>query len=364
MWIPGFLDRRTSSVKVLFILKNRESYCDNSSYPTCKRSGLYNSARFVAEMLSKFPDVDSKVVQVIDNNCIDREVTAYRPTHVVIEALWVVPEKFAILQQLHPNVHWIVRGHSEIPFLSNEGIAIDWLLEYVKFPNVSIATNSVASLRDLRIMVSRSHPTWGPDRVARKVVNLPNYYPVPKVRVKCKRPSDILDVGCFGAIRPLKNNLIQAIAAIQFANLTGRQLRFHINGTRSEQGGNNNLKNIRALFAHTEHELIEHPWLSHSEFLELLREMDISLNVSFTESFNIVAADSVASGVPLVTSPEVHWSSSLSHASPTSSESIVAAMYRVTQSFLGDLIKRRNLFRLKRYARNVRHDWLHWINTR
>jgi hypothetical protein len=71
--------------------------------------------------------VDSTIIEVIDNNGIDREVTKYKPTHVIIEALWVIPSKFEILTKLHPNVKWIIRLHSEIPFLANEGIAMEWM---------------------------------------------------------------------------------------------------------------------------------------------------------------------------------------------------------------------------------------------
>lgn len=48
--------------------------------------------------------IESKVVVVIDNNCIDKEVTAFKPTHAIIEGLWVVPEKFDVLKKLHPTI--------------------------------------------------------------------------------------------------------------------------------------------------------------------------------------------------------------------------------------------------------------------
>ena len=35
---------------------------------------------------------------VVDNNGIDKEITEYKPTHVFIEGLWVVPEKFDVLK--------------------------------------------------------------------------------------------------------------------------------------------------------------------------------------------------------------------------------------------------------------------------
>ena len=125
-----------SHSKVLFILKYRAMYTDicfdesemySSSYKHFN-SGLLNSANQVHEMLLDH-GVESKLVQVIDNNCIDKEVHQYKPTHVIIEALWCVPEKFEILQKLHPKVKWILRLHSETPFIANEGIAMEWILK-------------------------------------------------------------------------------------------------------------------------------------------------------------------------------------------------------------------------------------------
>lgn len=67
-----------------------------------RSSGLRNSAGFVVNML-RANGVRAKLVEVTDNNDIDREVTAYRPTHVIIEALWVVSSKFEALQRRHPR---------------------------------------------------------------------------------------------------------------------------------------------------------------------------------------------------------------------------------------------------------------------
>jgi hypothetical protein len=108
--------------RVLFVLK-RHGY--GPSF------GLMNSCQFIAEALRN-RGVEAKVVEVIDNNFIDREVHQYKPTHVIIEALWVVPEKFPELLRLHPNIKWGVRIHSNMPFISGEGMAIKWLKGYLK----------------------------------------------------------------------------------------------------------------------------------------------------------------------------------------------------------------------------------------
>lgn len=152
--------------KILFILKKREESTEDYTYGVS--TGLLHSASFVKDMLVR-SDMDSKLVVVNDNNDIDREVTLYRPTHVIIEALWVVPEKFEVLRKLHPTVKWIVRIHSETPFLANEGIAMDWIFKYVDMENVYVAVNSDQFASDIKQML------WDPEKD--KIIYLPNYYP-------------------------------------------------------------------------------------------------------------------------------------------------------------------------------------------
>lgn len=318
--------------RVLFILKFRDNpkeYGWDHHHGHGLSSGLLNSAMFIKDMLT-MNGIEAKLVQVRDNNDIDREVAHYRPTVAIIEALWVVPSKFEVLHKLHPTVQWIVRGHSEISFLANEGVAMDWFTKYPNYENVSIAANSVKSLADLRAITAAVHPDWSEAKVNAKVLYLPNFYPIDKrTPVADKKPNSYLDVSCFGAIRPLKNQLIQGLAAIEYANLIGKVLRFHVNGHRTEQGGGNVLKNLRELFNATGHQLVEHHWMPHDGFLRLLSKMDMAMQVSFTESFNIVAADCTVVGLPLVISPEITWAAPEAQASPTDSADILKKMFIV-----------------------------------
>lgn len=342
--------------RILFILKQKNNYAGstNSTAP----SGLHNSAKFVSDMLSSL-GIENKLVHVIDNNCIDREVHQYQPTHVIIEALWVVPEKFEVLQRLHPSVKWIVRIHSNLPFLAGEGVALDWILKYVQQPNVSVATNAIDSLNDIRYIISQHNYPILKD----KVIYLPNYYPLNQVFTAAPKSYKELNVACFGAIRPLKNQLIQAVAAKKYADSVGRKLRFHINGTRNEQGGENNLKNIRAMFASWKDsaELVEHSWLSHDEFLTALSACDISLCVSFTETFCIVAADSILVGVPVVGSEEITWLSSFSQAHSTDSDDIAKKMSWAGSWLRGSLLKKVNRYSLEDYSEDTAKAWLSYL---
>ncbi len=315
-------------MKVLFICKRRNT-CYGISY------GLLNSAEFVSGMLGSI-GVDSKVVVVNDNNDIDREVTKMEGGHtspnppappfskgglegiskegprsiVIIEALWVVPEKFDILKQLHPNVEWIVRIHSKSSFLASEGIAMDWINRYFD-KGVRVAFNNI----DTRELFASTF--------SRDFLYLPNAYPVSDEEYYHKiTDSHVVNIGCFGALRLLKNHLQQAMSAIIFADRIGKKLLFHLNEDDTEDAENPVYKNLESLFDRGKHALVTHRWSPHDEFIEVVRQMDLGLQVSFSESYNIVAADFASNGVPIIVSRDIEWMPSWYQADPNV-ESIV-----------------------------------------
>ena len=105
--------------RVLFILKRRQDYDAKIHSALGMSTGLYNSAKFMNDMLVQ-NGIESHLEVVADYNQIDRQCWLYKPTHCIIEAIWVIPQKFRDLQRLHPNVKWIIRVHSEMPFLAEK----------------------------------------------------------------------------------------------------------------------------------------------------------------------------------------------------------------------------------------------------
>lgn len=301
-------------MRILFILKKQKfGYCGGPS------TGLYNSATFVSDMLREKLGQDSKLVVVHDNNDIDREVTLFRPKIVIIEAIWVEPKKFDVLVKLHPHVRWVVRNHSAMPFLAHEGMALSWILEYMRHRHVEVSCNDGRTVEELEVL---SVANGGRKAI---VPYHPNYYP-PQLHHRSQPPQirgrEIV-IGCFGAIRPLKNQLIQAIAAIKYAERAGLSLHFHINSGRVECGAEPILRNMRLLFAALpKHTLFEHPWLGRHDFIHLVRRMDLGLQVAYSETFNIVSADFVMNDVPVVVSQEIGWVFDEFWADPNSSEEI------------------------------------------
>lgn len=293
---------------ILFILKRREDFDPVKHNVNGLSTGLFNSATFMVDMLNN-NGVDARIEIAIDNNCIDRLVTKHRPTHVVIEALWVVPTKFIILSKLHPTVKWIVRIHSEMPFLAGEGMALNWLGDYSQFPNLYIGVNAPRMLSEIQTYLQIKNQ-WTDAITNDRVYYMPNFYPQEYSSKEYMINKEYIDIGCFGAVRPLKNHILQAIASIKFAEHIGKKLHFHINGGRTEMKGEPVLNNLRALFEQLYdrgHRLIEAEWTPRDGFLKICKKMDIGLQVSFSETFNIVGADIISQGVPLVGSIEIPW---------------------------------------------------------
>lgn len=331
-------------MRILFVLKKKLSYGHHSDIPN---SGLLNSVSFTVDSL-KERGVHAKAVVVQDNNCLDREITKFKPNIVVIEALWVVPSKFDMLKKLHPHISWYVHLHSHIPFLANEGIAMEWIRGYIRH-GVKLIVNSKPAFDSLRSIVKECN-----------LIHLDNCY-IQKPIESCKNHNTSLHVGCFGAIRPLKNHLLQAMAAIKYSKEHNKVLFFHINSSRVEQGGGPILKNLRQLFKDEKDAiLVEVGWLSPHDFIEYLSKfIDIGMQVSLSETFNVVSADYVTAGLPIVTSKEISWASRLCKAKDNDIDSIVGRMdYVIRNHWLIQL----NKWFLKNYNHEAAESWFNFVH--
>jgi hypothetical protein len=337
--------------KVLFICKERTNFY---SYGYGNSVGLMNSSRFVINYLEEI-DIESKLSVVKDANGIDKEVFDYNPTHVILEALWVTPKKIQELLSIkrYKKITWIIRLHSKISFISSEGIAFTWITGYVKlmkdFKNLFVSVNSFEFTEDLeKIFFIKS-------------LYLPNIY-LPKEDIPVKVPvvKDYIDIGCFGAIRPFKNILTQAIAAIEYGEELEKVIHFHVNSDRQEQSGDNVYKNLKALFAGTKHKLIDHSWLSHKDFVKVVVQMDVGLQVSLSETFNIVAADFIFNGVPLIGSKDITWLPEMFQADPNSSEDILEKIRFIIDTKDFDVYKLNNIY-LDWYNRKAKKVWRDYL---
>jgi hypothetical protein len=229
---------------------------------------------------------------------------AERPgvTHCVIEAPWVPRDAMADLLRAFPKIHFLVRSHSQIGFLQIEPGAIQLLRELLTLQdnslNLTVATNSLTLKRFFETAYG-GHTLY-----------LPNLYDLERVTRKrdVTHTSRTLRIGSFGALRLLKNHTTAAAAALMLARKRGCDLEFSVSVENDTMGGAAVLDALRKMFADLKWaKLVERPWEDWATFRQTVSGMDLCLQVSMTETFNITTADAVAEGVPCVVSPCIEW---------------------------------------------------------
>lgn len=324
------------NMRILFLLKRNLIYGSYNS--VIAKSGLLNSARITAHQLHKHLGYKTEVEVCTDGNEVDKFVHKHRPKVVIIEALWVTPKKIHELTKLHKRVIFIPLMHSEVPFLAHEGNAMDWIQQYNELDNVFPAFNSaITNEQFLKIGINSLY--------------LPNVY----FDVKdCYRRNHnrILNIACFGAVRPFKNQLMQAMAAKVAARKLEMHLHFHMNTTRLEQGGESVYKNIKALLGHS---LQEHGWKNREDFLELVKSMDVGMQVSFSESFNIVSADFVHENVPCIVSQTISWMPDIMKIDPEDMDGMVEKI--ISSLAHREKYAEKQVKSLNKYNKNSLKEW-------
>jgi hypothetical protein len=325
-----------------FVKKNQE----------IKKHGLFNSVNFIIDFL-KNEKFKVEINFIDDFNEIDDILLKSNPDIIIFESIWVPPPKLIQLLCRKENINkkWIVRIHAKAPFIANESFSTKWIKKYSYIPNLIIAPNS----EDLTNQLKSCFPHGN-------FLFLPNIYIEKEIQNKTETQKDknYIEIGCFGAIRPLKNHYAQALAAIEFADSINKKLKFHINSTLIEHQGENVLKNLEELFSNNKHELVKHPWYSHDDFMNIISNIDIGMQVSLSESFNIVTADLITSKVPVVVSEEIYWMPKFQRTSPTSHADIVNKLRLIYKfSFLFKILQSLSL---QYYCNNAKKTWLKQMN--
>jgi len=264
--------------------------------------GLGVSALNTAKVL-RAAGISADVWAILNTKAIaERLKTAVpRPTHIIIGAPWLPTLDLQVLVFSHPDVHFVVVSHSNVGFLQADPQAIKNFREDLDLEqgalNFSAAGNSVRLAR------------WIRDSYGRPCQYLPNLYFMERDRAVYHRPwsGGLLKVGAFGAVRPLKNHLSAAAAALAIANDFKVPLEFHINVGRIE-GGYTVVRAIEAMLGGVPNvTLVKDDWHHWPRLRQLIRSMHLLMQPSYSETFNMVTADGAAECVPSVVSEAIDW---------------------------------------------------------
>jgi hypothetical protein len=285
---------------------------------------------------------------------LDSASETAKPTHVVIEApVWVSAEQVRSLTFEFPSMHFIVRTHSQIAFLQADANAItavrDLMLLEENLPNLTIAANNTR-------LTTFLHKAY-----TGKCLYLPNLYDIERAHVKRDTVAGhkLLRIGSFGALRILKNHITAGAAALLIAERYRCDVEFYFS-TGRDDGATDTKNALQNMYAHLPWaKLVEYPWAGWPEFRRIVAHMDLNIQLSFSESFNLTAADSCAEGVPCVVGPAIEWAPAQWKAEPDSAE---AAMF-VGMALLGDPESAADgLSKLRSYVDEGTRRWLSYLD--
>jgi glycosyltransferase involved in cell wall biosynthesis len=219
-------------------------------------------------------------------------------THVVICAPWITPLDLEAILKHFPKIQFAVQSHANVGALHGDYRGAGNFRNYIdltfSYPNLHVAGNSLRFVEWLDLVYDADG------------LFLPNLYPA-EYREKEIHSGPGLDIGLFGAVRNEKNFVTAVAAALAIQKELDAPVTLHMS-----EGGDTTSKNV----LNTIRQLAEgvpgfdiwrHRWLPWDKFKNLVARMDLLLQPSYSESFNMITADGIAEGVPSVVSHAITW---------------------------------------------------------
>lgn len=278
-----------------------------------------------------------------------------RPTHVVIAAPWIPTlDLQAFLVFRFPDVQFAVVCHSNVGFLSADPQAIKNYREDLELEQGSLNFTCAGNSHRFVQFIKSSYQ--------RPCIWLPNLYYLDGCSPAHRRTwnGGPIKIGSFGAVRPLKNNLSAAAAALEIADRMQSQVEFHISVGRVE-GGYHVVRAIHAMLDNAPRiTLVEDPWFQWPQFRAVIRSMNLLIQPSFTETFNMVTADGASESIPSVVSDAIDWAPDDWKAEVDD----VASIARIGRRLLMDEFAGAEGFAaLQKFQANGVHAWKHWLQV-
>lgn len=252
------------------------------------------------------------------------------------------------------NIQFTTTIHSNAGFLGLDPWAMGLLGELVQaektLSNFKLSVNSVKFAKVVNEIYKIS------------CLTLPNLYPhIEPVSVRKPNHNSIIKIGCFSALRSLKNMPTAAFAAAVFAAQSKKTVEFSIMSGRNEDPqAEKILTGIQRLYTGLDNiKLVQYPWVPWTEFRELVRTMDMLFMPSFTESFNNVCADAIGVGVPVVGSTAIDWLPKQCQANPDNAVNIADIAHSI---YHDPLIIRDSVKALQSHNDKSFAMWNQWIH--
>jgi hypothetical protein len=226
-------------------------------------------------------------------------------TDVIIMAPWITPLDLGAILQYFPDIRFTVQGHCNVAAIYGDHRGMGNFRNYADmtfdYPNLMLAGNSEPFV------------SWFTEAYGVNTYLLPDLYPIGKHhhhgddKPRVSETDGSLRIGAFGALRPEKNIPSACAAALLIQERLGLPVSFHLN-----VGGERVGREILAMIDQMSQGIpnftvIKHKWLPWSEFNGLVKTMDLLIQPSFTESFNLVTADGIQHRVPTVVSNAIPW---------------------------------------------------------
>lgn len=223
---------------------------------------------------------------------------------VIISAPWIPTLELQALALEFPDIEFAVNCHSNVGFLQADRNGVKLVRECMELEqgthNVHLAGNS------------RRFCAWIKEAFGAPCSFLPNLYFLdghtsPQFVHKALG-SGPLRCGVFGATRPLKNLMSAAGAALEIARSFRVPLELWVSAGRSEGGGELVLATVNEMLSGLPGvSVVMNGWQTWPAFRKTIAHMNLLLQPSYTESFNMVTADGAAEGVPSVVSEAIDW---------------------------------------------------------
>jgi hypothetical protein len=279
-------------------------------------SGVYQEAVYTGEFLDTlfddtlgFQDNSSCVFTAKSIQEVINTANTYSVTDLIIETAWVdiKSEEGQKLLDFRDSkgIKLYVRVHSQWSFMSQKEIAA--IFSYLD-AGIKIIFNEWETYRIYCDAVEYSYEKWN----TKMIYYAGNVFPFIKegFRFTPWNKLSVIKVGMFGELRPLKNHTMQVMALLAWSKELKRKkgigVELHINTSFDNDPV---LCSIRKICEESKGSLTlsGHFWLSGYSFDKLIKEMNLGLFVSFTESFNLTAARFVGNKVPVIGSKAIFW---------------------------------------------------------